>query len=56
MMPDKKKGINLAEERRVFYVAITRAKEELYLVTTEKNGPNDLHRCVASRFISEIYK
>ena len=56
MMPGKKKGINLEEERRVFYVAITRAKEELYLVTTEKNGPNDLHRCVASRFISEIYK
>lgn len=56
MMPGKKKGINLEEERRVFYVAITRAKEELYLVTTEKNGPNDLHRCVASRFIAEIYK
>ncbi len=56
MMPGKKKGINLEEERRVFYVAITRAKEELYLVTTEKNGPNDLHRCVASRFISKIYK
>ena len=56
MMPGKKKGINLEEERRVFYVAITRAKEELYLVTTEKNGPNDAHRCVASRFISEIYK
>ena len=56
MMPGKKKGINLEEERRVFYVGITRAKEELYLVTTEKNGPNDKHRCVASRFISEIYK
>ncbi len=56
MMPGKKKGINLEEERRVFYVGITRAKEELYLVTTEKNGPNDVHRCVASRFISEIYK
>ncbi len=56
MMPGKKKGINLEEERRVFYVGITRAKEELYLVTTEKNGPNDIHRCVASRFISEIYK
>lgn len=56
MMPGKKKGINLEEERRVFYVGITRAKEELYLITTEKNGPNDLHRCVASRFISEIYK
>ena len=56
MMPGKKKGINLEEERRVFYVGLTRAKEELYLVTTEKNGPNDKHRCVASRFISEIYK
>ena len=56
MMPGKKKGINLEEERRVFFVGITRAKEELYLVTTEKNGPNDKHRCVASRFISEIYK
>lgn len=56
MMPGKKKGVNLEEERRVFYVGITRAREELYLITTEKNGPNDKHRCVASRFISEIYK
>ncbi|MCR5787306.1 MAG: ATP-dependent helicase [Acholeplasmatales bacterium] len=54
MMPGNKKGINLEEERRVFYVATTRAKEMLYIISTEKNGPNDKHRNVPSRFISEL--
>lgn len=54
LMPGKKRGMNLEEERRVFYVAITRAKEELYIVSTEKNGPNDSHRNVPSRFITEL--
>ena len=54
MMPGKKKGSNLEEERRVFYVATTRAKEMLYIISTEKNGPNDKHRNVPSRFISEL--
>lgn len=54
MMPGKKKGSNLEEERRVFYVAATRAKEMLYIISTEKNGPNDKHRNVPSRFISEL--
>ncbi len=54
LMPGKKRGMNLEEERRVFYVAITRAKEELYIGSTEKNGPNDSHRNVPSRFITEL--
>ncbi len=38
----------LEEERRLFYVAVTRAKEKLYLSYTREGGP--------SRFLSEIPK
>lgn len=55
-MPGKKRGSELEEERRIFYVAVTRAKESLYILSTEKNGPNDKHRNIPSRFISELNK
>jgi DNA helicase-4 len=35
----------MEEERRLFYVAITRAKDQLYLITEKGN---------ASRFLKEI--
>ena len=54
-MPGLQRGSDLEEERRVFYVACTRTKEMLYVLATEKNGPNDLHRNVESRFIKELY-
>jgi DNA helicase-2/ATP-dependent DNA helicase PcrA len=42
----------LAEERRVLYVGMTRAKDRLYLSTVSKRG-DGRHRA-ASRFISQI--
>lgn len=39
---------NLEEERRLFYVAVTRAKRELYISYTENNEANK------SRFVSEF--
>ncbi len=46
---------NLEEERRLFYVAVTRARDELYLsypmVSTQGGGPIRLKR---SRFLEEI--
>ena len=42
----------LAEERRVLYVGMTRAKDRLYLSTVPKRG--DGRRRAASRFISQI--
>ncbi len=50
--PLKRKDVieNPEEERRLFYVAVTRAKEELcILYSKEKNG------VVASRYIFELY-
>lgn len=52
--PGNKYGKELEEERRVFYVGITRAEEKLYILASEKNGPSDKGRKVPSRFISEL--
>jgi DNA helicase-2/ATP-dependent DNA helicase PcrA len=46
---------DLEEERRLFYVAVTRAKKECYLSYARsrfKNG--ELHYCEPSRFLDEI--
>ena len=48
---------NLDEERRLFYVAITRAKDELYLsypLINEHGGPS--MRLSPSRFLDEIHR
>jgi len=44
------------EERRLFYVATTRAKDELYLCTPEVRRTRDggVMYCTPSRFVSEI--
>jgi DNA polymerase III epsilon subunit-like protein len=45
---------NIEEERRLFYVALTRAKRNLYLsLNTPQNGKN---RLTLSRFITELPK
>lgn len=54
VIPGNKYGKELEEERRVFYVGITRAEERLYILASEKNGPSDKGRKVPSRFISEL--
>lgn len=54
VIPGNKYGKELEEERRVFYVGITRAEEKLYILASEKNGPSDKGRKVPSRFISEL--
>ena len=45
-----------AEERRLFYVAATRAKDELYLCSpqTRRSRDGQLSYCMPSRFINEI--
>jgi DNA helicase-2/ATP-dependent DNA helicase PcrA len=45
-----------AEERRLFYVAITRAKDELYLCQPEIRRGRDgtITFCRPSRFVTEI--
>ena len=42
---------NLEEERRLFYVAMTRAKEKLYLLYPKQRYNKDTTR---SRFIEEL--
>jgi DNA helicase-2/ATP-dependent DNA helicase PcrA len=47
---------NLEEERRLFYVAVTRAEEELYMSYPMLNNQgNQVMRLNASRFIQEVH-
>ena len=50
IVPHEKGMDTVAEERRLFYVAMTRAKEKLYLVYPKKRYGQDT---AMSRFISE---
>ena len=47
---------NIEEERRLFYVAVTRAKKELTITYCEnrKDRMGENHLCLPSRFIEEI--
>ena len=47
---------NIAEERRLFYVAITRAKKILIINTAQErmNTVGESKRCIPSRFLEEI--
>ena len=49
---------NIEEERRLFYVAVTRAKKELTITYCEnrKDRMGENHLCLPSRFIEEIPK
>jgi len=47
--------VNEEEERRLFYVGMTRAEEELHLIhTNERNFFGDKHEMQKSRFLSDI--
>lgn len=55
IIPHKKSSADVEEERRLFYVGITRAREELYLSCTEKRLKYGKEQPSApSRFIEEI--
>ena len=46
---------NVEEERRLFYVAITRAKDKLFLTSCQKRKKlNMINECTPSRFLDEI--
>ena len=55
IIPHKKAVLptELEEERRLFYVAITRAKEYLYILSSKERYNKDME---PSRFIGEIIK
>ncbi|MGC1121293.1 MAG: 3'-5' exonuclease [Candidatus Methanofastidiosia archaeon] len=44
----------LAEERRIFYVGLTRARKAVYLTSAAHRLENGGTRCVPSRFIKHI--
>ncbi|MDR3601437.1 MAG: ATP-dependent helicase [Desulfosporosinus sp.] len=48
---EKHKPDGLEEERRLFYVGMTRARKELELLTVEKLNDNDV---IESRFVGEV--
>lgn len=53
--PILKEGTDLEEERRLFYVAMTRAEEELQITyTRERSRYGEIRRMEPSRFLSEI--
>ena len=55
LMPGNKKGLDIEEERNVFYVGITRARERLYIFLSKKNnGFEKKAKAVPSRFIGEL--
>ena len=55
ILPSNNKNNDLLEERRVCYVGITRAKEFLYLSSSEFHIINGMRkRLLPSLFISEI--
>ncbi len=54
--PDAESKDILAEERRLFYVAVTRARDELTLYTPQVRQSNDGGSipCIPSRFVREV--
>ena len=50
---EERKLLGLEEERRLCYVAITRAKEQLYLMDSEGFSQNGIKK-LPSRFLREI--
>ncbi|MCB1197398.1 MAG: UvrD-helicase domain-containing protein [Deltaproteobacteria bacterium] len=55
LLPHRSLGSNIAEERRLFYVGITRAKEHLLLTRAKKRTKRGRLMSVApSRFLTEI--
>lgn len=55
LMPGNKKGLEIEEERNVFYVGVTRARERLYIFLSEKhNSLEKKAKAVPSRFIREL--
>lgn len=55
ILPHKTLGSDVSEERRLFYVGITRARERLILTRAEKRKRHGrLADCVPSRFIVDV--
>lgn len=52
--PNKKDNLSMEEERRLFYVAVTRAKKYLYFYLSKNQKPSAI--TYVSRFIQEVPK
>ena len=53
-LPSSRDGADLAEERRLLYVAVTRSKKHLY-ITYPSHTPNSTDENKASRFLQEAF-
>ena len=56
IIPGKRIDTNIEEERRLFYVGLTRAKEKCYLVAPYSEKEDSTKEYPESRFIDEIKK
>jgi DNA helicase-2/ATP-dependent DNA helicase PcrA len=55
LIPHQRLGSDIAEERRLFYVGVTRAKEHLIMTHTRlRKRHGKLREVLPSRFLSEI--
>ena len=55
IIPHRRLGLDISEERRLFYVGVTRAKEQLILTRCRKRKRHGkLQNCVPSRFLSDV--
>ncbi|HMQ10447.1 MAG TPA: ATP-dependent helicase [Oligoflexia bacterium] len=55
ILPHQRLGQDISEERRLFYVGITRAKEHLVLTRAkERKKQGKLKPCATSRFLAEV--
>ena len=54
IIPGNRNGVDIEEERRVFYVGLTRAKDKCYLIAPYAESENSIRDLPESRFIDEI--
>ena len=54
IIPGQRNDTDIEEERRVFYVGLTRAKDKCYLIAPYAESENSIRDLPESRFIDEI--
>ena len=54
IIPGNRDDMDIEEERRIFYVGVTRAKEKLYLIAPYSENVSSYKEYPESRFLLEI--